>query len=505
MQESNWQVEAAERLGLDPQDENGSRPAAGIAGEPKAEPAGKAYVIGAGVTGLTAAWQLAKSGWQVQLLEATRHVGGMASTFHHGEFILDQGPHKFFSVMEDRMALAKEIMGEEGFLEVPKRSRIRLLGKFLNYPISITDAARNLNPGVAISWGFSYFAQLFLNLVNRRPAVSYEDWLVQRFGRRLYEMIFAAYARKIWGDPKLLARELAETRVAIPGLLALLWRMLVAKRRGPVIHAETFFYPRLGSGEFSRRLAELFLEEGGELIYGQPVTRLELVDGRVAALHAAGQRLPVGERDVVVATTAAGYLAECLDPAPPEDVLAAAKALHTRHLVLVYVILDKPSVSDDSWLFFPEGRYPFTRVFEQKNFSAAMVPEQHTCLCAEVVCVDEETWRRSDEDIYASVVDGLAEAGLLQPDEVTEHFCRRLKWVYPVYDLDYQENCATLLSALDGIENLYSVGRQGGFNYIGQIDCLDIGMVTAEEIANGRGKSEWDRARERFRSYVVLD
>ena len=467
---------------------------------------GRAIVIGAGVTGLMAAWQLASAGMDVLVLEATRHVGGMATTFRHKDFLLDQGPHKFFSVMEDRMRMAEEIMGADDFLTVPKRSRIRLAGHFLNYPIGLLDVMKNLDPFIAVSGGCSYLFQLMCNIFDRHPDVSYEDWLVKRFGSKLYELIFAEYARKIWGDPKTLARELAETRVAIPGLLPLLWHMLFARGNGPVIHAETFRYPKLGSGQFSCRLAELVLRHGGKIQYSCPVAKMVVSNHHVSSICIGSREvISVSPTDVVVTTVPIGYLTRHIEPSPPVDVVQATHSLKARHLVLLYIILNRPSVSDDSWFFFPETEYVFTRVFEQKNFSQYMCPEDRTCLCLEIVATDENLWHTPDADLYERAISGLEETGLADRSQVIEHFTRRMKWVYPVYDLDYRENARTVLNYLDSIPNLYSVGRQGGFNYVGQIDCLDIGGVTAAHILRRDNKARWSEARQRFANYIVLD
>jgi protoporphyrinogen oxidase len=500
-------VHTTEDSGIDSQDNHDSPPLEMTPGvEVRTRSNGSVIVVGAGVTGLTTAWKLAAAGRRVVVFEARRHVGGMGTTFRHKDLLLDQGPHKFFSVMEDRMRLAEEIVGAEDFLVVPKKSRIRLAGRFLNYPIRFMDIVRNLNPWIALGGAVSYFLQLARNVIDRHPDISYEDWLVRRFGRKLYELIFAAYARKIWGDPKTLARELAETRVAIPGLLSLIWKMLVSRGKGPPIHAETFRYPRLGTGEFSCRLAEKVVQCGGRIHCGVPLIEVVLLEGRVASIRCAGgEAIRVEPKGVVVTTIPVGYLVQLIQPAPPETVLQAAKRLRTQHLILLYIILNRPSVSQDSWLFFPESQYIFTRVFEQKNFSASMVPADKTSLCLEIVAVNDDLWRAADAELFERAIAGLEEAGLVKPSEVLEYFTRRLKWIYPIYDVDYKKNTNVVLNYLDSIPNLYSVGRQGGFNYVGQIDCLDIGILTAEHILSEDNKARWPEARHHFDQYIVLD
>ncbi len=466
----------------------------------------RALVIGAGLTGLTAAWRLALRGTEVSVVEAESFVGGMSTTFSHGDFLLDLGPHKFYSVMDERMRLAEEIMGEE-FLTVEKRSRIRLAGRFLNYPLGMIDMARNLDPFIAVSGGLSYMVQLLKNLFDQHPAVSYEDWLVRLFGRKLYEVIFAEYAWKIWGDPRSLSRELAATRVAVPGLLPLVWKMIWSRRNpGQAIHAESFRYPRWGSGHFACRLADLVVQNGGEIRYNSRVSAVNVEDGKVRAIQIGpNEEISLGAEDAVVTTIPIPSLMGILRPQPTHDVCVAARDLKARDLVLVYVIVDRSSVSPDSWLFFPERKYVFNRVFEQRNFSSAMCPEGKTALCAEIVVKDEACGDGQDAEVKEKTLLGLSECGLVRKTDTVELFTKQLRMAYPIYDVHYKRNLDRVLTYLDGISNLYSVGRQGGFNYVGQIDCLDIGVITADHILRKDQKRTWGEARTRFGSYIVLD
>ena len=90
-------------------------------------------------------------------------------------------------------------------------------------------------------------------------------------------------------------------------------------------------------------------------------------------------------------------------------------------------------------------------------------------------------------------------------DEVVQGFVVRVPAVYQVYDRGYAERLAAVLSHLDEIGNLYTVGRQGLFNYVGTMDCMDMGMVTAEFLGHGRPRSEWPSVRARFDTYLVID
>jgi len=323
----------------------------------------------------------------------------------------------------------------------------------------------------------------------------------------LYSLIFAQYAQKIWGDPKTLARELAETRVAIPGLLPLVWNMLFVKKpNGQAVHAQTFEYPKMGSGQFSAKLAEAFLENGGVISYNSILTKVKIEQERVTEIQVGKNVIPLGPKDILISTLPLNYLTKMISPRPPESVNCAAQNLKTRDLILFYLILDQPTLTNDNWLFFPEKKYIFNRGFEQKNFSIDTCPSDKTCFCVEIIASDAATWHAEDKDLYAKVIEGLEECGLVKREKVIQYFTKHLKWVYPVYDIDYKKNSQEVLGHLDNIKNLYSIGRQGGFNYIGQIDCMDIGIVTAQYIMQHRDdKRDWHLMRERFNNYIVLD
>jgi protoporphyrinogen oxidase len=254
------------------------------------------------------------------------------------------------------------------------------------------------------------------------------------------------------------------------------------------------------------------VENGGAIRYDASVTRLVMTEGnrRIVSIQLeAAETIPVRPKDVVVTTIPVSFLSKIIEPAPPAAVTEAAMQLKSRPLILLYLIINRPSVSNDNWLFFPEAKYIFNRVFEQKNFSPFMCPKDKTVLCLEIVVPDQDLWRASDTDLYERAISGLEETGLVNRSQVIEYFTRRLKWAYPVYDLNYRRNTETVLQYLDSTPNLFSVGRQGGFNYIGQIDCLDIGILTAEQILHHwkaqDAAKHWAEARRRFANYIVLD
>lgn len=466
----------------------------------------RALVLGGGMTGLSAGLRLAQAGWRVELWEAAPVLGGMAHTFRDGDWRLDLGPHKFYSPRPEVMGDLFDVLPESEFLTVEKRSRIRLRGRFLRYPVSMKELF-SLSPALTLKCGMSYLAVSLVGRLRRSEETSYEDFLVRRYGRATYELVFAPYARKIWGPPRTLSKQIAESRVAAPSLMAVLRQALFGQQKGKVLSVEEFRYPRHGSGQVCDALAEQIRARGGTLRTGASLAEVELVGGRVSRVtDGAGTAVSVGSADVVISTIPLISLLSSFRPAACEHALAAARALRTRPLILLYLELSTTRISDDNWIFYPEAGYRWNRAFEQKNFSPEMGPGDRTCLCLEITCDEADPlWRAEAERICQEVLPQLEETGLLRRDQVIRCFDRRLRHGYPIYDIPYPGNLATALAELADIENLYAVGRQGSFTYGGMLDCMQMGFRTAEHVESGGDRAAWRELQSSFQNVEVVD
>jgi protoporphyrinogen oxidase len=468
----------------------------------------QAIIIGAGITGLSAAWKLAEAGYQVKVMEKNDYTGGMSSTFTYKNHQLDYGPHKIFTVMDHIMQEILNLFNPNELLSIEKKSHIRLRGKYLSYPVSMKDVFTSIGIGTGLSCGTGYAGSKIKAILAPREDISYEDWVVNRFGKPIYELVLGPYARKIWGNPQELSKDLAETRIAMPNLMEMVKQMLWGKKKdSPIINAEHFYYPLRGFIEISRKMTERIRKNGGEIHLGKTLASLNtdmnyhissvtFADNSTCSLHT---------NDVVVSTVPLAELIAALGTQVNNDVRKAVLELKTRSLILLYIVFNQDRITDDNWLFFPENIYRFNRVFEQKGFNLHMIPTHKTVLCLEITCnPDDSLWSASDEEVYLACEAGLRKAGL--PDEeIEEYFTRRLPDAYPIYDLYYKENLNQVMNFLDTIPNLYSIGRQGCFSYAGMADCMDMGMTTAGFISNNRQREEWKQLRQGFYEYVVVD
>ncbi len=451
----------------------------------------KVYVIGAGVTGLSTAYFLAKSGqYQVVVLEKEARAGGMALTFKRGGLLLDLGPHKLFSNLLKRQKEVLVVLGS-GVLKIKKQSKIRLLNQFVDFPVGPVDVLK-INLWLGLKMGLSFG---LASLGGKKKERSYQDYLVNRFGRVTYDLTFGPYAKKIWAEPSGLDKELAATRVVAPSLLELVKQMVFKVKSDKVISADSFYYPQRGSGVFCDRLVTEIRKNGGQVRLRSGVSDIKVKNKKVVSFRVSGRLIKLAKNEVLISTM------------PLENVTDKAKKLKYKNMILAFVVLKKNMISRQNWYFFPESKYIFNRVFEQKSFSKFMIPSGKTVLCCEITCdAKDPIWDvKDDKETLKKVVGQLEECDLIRSGQVATVFTKRMERAYPIYEIGFRKKLFRIFKDLDGIDNFYSVGRQGGFNYVGMIDCFDIGAKTASYVL---GESEFSNRRDlrqSFFDYVVID
>ena len=463
-------------------------------------------VLGGGVAGLAVARYLAQDGWPVTVVEKSAALGGLCGSFQSHGFTLDHGPHKLYSVVPGILDEIRGLLGDD-LIEHKKRNRIRLLGRYLDYPLSLGNLLPLLGPIRAARLGLGYAAALLGGLVGRRDPASYEEYVLQRFGRGVYELVFEPLAWKVWGDPRELSVDLARARIPSAGATELVLRLLKLKESTEDVDAPFFYYPRGGFGVFPERLAAEVRRAGGRILTSTTPRALERVDGSVRAVHVEtggqAERIPCA---TLVSSVPMSALARLLHPG---DALLEAEVaqLRLRDLALVYLVIDQDRLVDDHWIFFPEKRYPFNRLFEQKSMDASLGPSGTTAVCCDLTCDEgDAVWSAPDQELVRRCMDALVEAGLTTPDRLRAGFVRRFRSFYPMYTVDYRERLGRVYVRLKEADNLVLTGRVGMFNYNNSDHCLDMGRFIASGMAAGTPPREiWSGLEERVRSYRIID
>ncbi len=459
----------------------------------------RVVVLGAGPTGLSAAWKLSEKRVDVKVIEAQPHIGGLSYTISRGGCLFDFGPHRFHT---DNPALLTEIerlMG--GSMPVrTRKTRVYFRGKYYDYPLSAGNLLSSLSPWLGFTCFVDFVATWMRNRMNPASDDSFEAWVVNRFGRRLYDVYFGPYTAKVWGrDPSKLSASWAAQRVAVVDLWDLVLRVLKIRRGYNHFHHSPykmdFYYPKEGVGRIYQRMAEEITRNGGT-IYLNSMVREVIWDGnqvQAVVVEREGRWEKIGG-DAFVSTIPIPDLVRALRPPQPTDVLAAADSLRFRGMIFLFLTIDKESVTDDHWIYFPGAHLIFNRISEMKNFSPDAAPVGKTSLCVEISCdVGDEIWNAPEEELYRRSVDGLVDAGLIRANQVLDHFSARSMHAYPNYDLNFEVNLGKLAYYLSGLNNLILCGRQGLFRYVNQDHAIEMGFCAAQDLMSEQPMSRVER------------
>lgn len=446
-------------------------------------------VLGGGVAGLSAAWKLAEAGVGVDLYEAAPVLGGMAGSIRQNGYIWDYGPHRFHSHNPAIVQTVKNLLGDD-LQDRNLKTRVNFMERYFDYPLNASNLLTNLPPSVALLSLLDFAAMKARQRFKPSPDDSFESWVVNRFGRRLYDIYFGPYTKKVWGrDPSQLSASWAAQRVAVVDLWDLLLRMMKLRGGDNGFHHSEFknhfWYPRYGAGQIAEALAEQARKHGAIL---NTSTRISAVEHNGSAItgirYQRGDEVGVAPCDAVVSSLPLPLLVRLLDPAPPEDVMQAASALEYRAMIFCFVEIDKEGISDDHWTYFPDEKIIFNRTSEMRNFSESAVPPGKTSLTLEITCdIGDEIWTRPEDEIYELAVKGLLETELIERrEQVTGHFFRRLSHAYPTYDIDFESKIGHMAYHLADYGNLVNAGRQALFRYINTDHVMEMGFSAAQEL-----------------------
>jgi protoporphyrinogen oxidase len=441
-------------------------------------------VIGAGPAGLTAAYLLARDGVRVTVLEGDDIVGGISRTAQYHGYRFDIGGHRFFTKIAPVEALWHEILGPE-FISVPRLSRIHYGGKYFDYPLKAKNALLGLGLWNTFLCVASYVRWHFKPYPVEE---NLEQWVTNRFGKRLFEIFFKTYTEKVWGIPCTEIRaEWAAQRIQGLSLAKAILNAAQLQKRSETIKTliDRFQYPRLGPGQMWETATERVRELGGEVLMRHEVTSLEHRDGRIVAVRA---NTPGGPRriegDHFISTMPLRNLARAFDPAPPTEYRNAGEGLNYRDFLTVALMIDADNVFPDNWIYIHSPGVKVGRIQNFNNWSRAMVPDADTtCLGLEYFCFEGDgLWSSPDADLVALATKELGELGLVDPSKVRDGCVVRMPKAYPVYDSTYAGHLAKLREFIDPVRNLHTVGRNGMHKYNNQDHSMFTAMLAVQNM-----------------------
>ncbi|MBN2345876.1 MAG: FAD-dependent oxidoreductase [Candidatus Aminicenantes bacterium] len=439
-------------------------------------------ILGGGVAGLAAGGAARRRGRPFLILERAGRTGGNCVTFAHGPFRFDSGAHRFHEHDREATLQVRRLLSD-GLKRVDVPSQVYARGRFVTFPFKAAELA------AAFGWRFllrvaGEMAAARLGRKNRGGDFAARK--TRAYGPTLAGSYLLNYSQKLWGLPAgRLSDEIAGNRLR--GLNGWgLVRDAFAAAGNPATHLEgAFAYPDGGIGAISDSLAA---ECGRENVRtGAEVRRVFHENGRIRAVQVNGGEVLACA--AVLSSIPLDRFLRLLDPAPPAAVLAAA-AFAYRRLALVALFLDRETVSHAATLYFPEPRFPFTRICEPRNRWRGMAPEGRTSLVAEIpFSTGSGIESLAEERLVETVRSTLAGIGLITGNEVLGGCVRRLDDAYPVLDRGVEDRRREVFSYLGRFANLRCIGRNGTFRYLHIHHLLPDAARAVGELLAGEGES----------------
>ena len=449
----------------------------------------KVAVIGAGPAGITAAYELAKAGIYVEVFEAAPQVGGLAKTIDLWGQKVDLGPHRFFSNDARINKVWLEVAGKD-YRMVDRLTRIYYKNKFYFYPIKAGDALKKLGFFKSAACMFSFMWQ---KVVPTKQDGTFENWVVSRFGRKLFSIFFKTYSEKLWGiSCKELDADFAAQRIKKLSLWEAAKNAITGgKNNKHKTLVDQFAFPTGGTGMIYDRMKEYVVSKGNKVYLETPVKRVLSKDGKVTSLELENGH--IHEFDHVISSMPLTLLVNRL-PETPQNILDLTKSLKFRNTILVYLHVQGKDLFPDNWLYVHSTDLKMGRITNFRNW----VPEilngkESTIVVLEYWCNDEDPeWSDSAEKWIELGKLELNKTGLIKGAPITEGHVHKISRCYPVYSRGYKDQLKPVEEYLSSVNGLSVIGRYGAFKYNNQDHSILMGILAAENLAKNTNHNLWE-------------
>jgi protoporphyrinogen oxidase len=451
-------------------------------------------VLGGGLAGLCAAWNLVLDGHEVTIIEKETSLGGLSRSIKRSGFAYDLGPHNIHTRHESVLNFIESAIKQD-LLEQRPVAEIYFRRRWVPYPLIGLHAFTSIGLLDAIACGVDFFLTRFKAFFTReldKPGDNYRSWIVRRFGKRLYDIYFAPYTEKVWKiPPEELSAEVARKRLIIPSMFDLIKAVLFKQQ---LDHPENpnfgkHYYPRRGAQQLVDFFCKGIEETGTKMVCGAIVSRMHMTKGNIRQIeYTIDGKEETLETDFVLSTIPVNQCILTLADIVPQEVVNAAVKLEFTAMKLLFIHVRKEMVFSQHLAYFSEKEFPFNRIYDVSVWSRDMVPLGKTAICCEISCsVGDEIWATSDSELFESSLAALESHGFLKRQEVEDYHVQSITNAYPRFRDGYEKNLDLIFKYLQSeIKNLITFGRQGLFAYINMDDAILVGFRVAEHLKNRR-------------------
>jgi len=451
-------------------------------------------VVGGGPSGLAAAYEIVGQGGKPVVLERLDRVGGLSRTTEFEGCRFDIGPHRFFTKNAEVHNLFVNTIAND-LLSVPRQTRIFYKNTYFDYPLTPLNAISGVGVLSSISIFSSYLVASARSAIGTRRIENFEDWVVDRFGRRLFETFFKTYTEKVWGIPcTQIGADWAGQRIKGLSLAnAVANALFKTKTRTLKTLIDEFIYPRLGAGQLYEKMAAIVEQTGGQVITGARACSIKRDLTRVCSIKVEDQKFKRYEVEgrFFLASAPLTEMVEMMDPKPPAEVLSACRSLRYRDHVGVSLRVEGCPFPDQ-WIYVHSKDVGMARIANYANFSAEMSPPDISPITVEYFCFPRDHIAEArDSELIELAKRELIHMKILRSDQILDGFVVRSDKAYPVVEIGYERHIATIKDWLDQFENLLPIGRSGMFKYNNQDHAIATGLLAARTALGIKRFDPW--------------
>lgn len=454
----------------------------------------KIAIIGAGPAGLAAAYEIAKQDqdkhFEISIFEADSQVGGLAKTLRFKGFRFDLGGHRFYTKFPEIDLFYKSFLDKE-MLKRERLSRIYYQGRFYNYPLSSINAVKNLGLRKASVIFLSYLFRQFNKYKNEK---TFDEWVSNRFGDKLFKIFFKSYTEKVWGIPTWkLSSDWAAQRIQDFNLLKAIFEAIFNKHSGSKTTITKFYYPKFGPGMLYERMQKMLENNGVKIYLNSEVTGLNLNNSQKidqVKVRTGNTRSLWFNADHVISTMPLNQLALLLKPS--DRLVQKIGKLKFRNFITVNLLI-KSNPFPDQWIYIHEPQVKVGRIQNFRNWSPYMVKKNSiiTPIGMEYFCEEgDKLWLSEDRKLLELAADEIVSIGLVKKKDILDGFVYRVKNAYPVYNFDYETPFREVKKNVSQFNNLHLCGRGGLFRYNNQDHSILSGFYVARNIVSKDKKND---------------
>ncbi len=433
-------------------------------------------IVGAGITGLTIAYLLARAGIRVLVLEKEKRVGGLAKSFRYGDFTFDIGPHRFYTHNQRVLTFIQEVLGDEGKI-LERQTAVHFRGRYYSWPLQ-PQALFKLPPPITLRAARDVITQRFKS---KGLEKSFKDYIIHQYGSTLYKVFFRNYTQKFLGiSPEEthstwaqmgIIKAVIDEQSAPRSLIGLIKMTLF-----PPPASLKFIYPKRMMGSFCEILAEKIKALGGEILVSHPLEKLEISKGEIKTISVQGERWPV-ER--VIWTAPLTSLCSLLG--------ISSRGLEYRAILLYLLEINHPPLLPYQWCYYGDPKIIFSRASQPTLFNRSAASPGRSGLCLEILCQKGDNYWKNYRGLKNRVLADLIRVGLIKgKEEIMNFHYQRIPEAYPTYHIDYPQSLAQVKKDISRISNLVIAGRSGSFWYNNMDECIEMASEVASQIIRAK-------------------